>query len=364
MTSGHPADRNCELRAIRIYSGRDRWGELEDWPDEPEPLRFEGFMGRGDLSLCFGRVPSVIQEQLAERDAFLAAVLQVGFGLAKKGAEEIISTFESERRYEEPWYVTLVFDQPAMLPEGSASEGADTGRVWWDWVAAEPTFGRFTDEARQVLDAATVHLGSLITPGCLERRVDQKDLIVILREGKKLSTIPKIAGSADLTVIKAVSNFPADAIRKRFGKLRESVWSDHRWLDRPIQWYSLSLLAEDRRREFQTTWLALEILVNKAARKYRSEILEGLRVGAVEGDTVAELLSSEERSSLVQRFAVMALKLSPETADEDLAEFRLAKKGRDAVTHGEHDEPDQLPIGEARALCRKYVDLALADLIE
>lgn len=364
MTAKRPPDPNCELRAIRIYSGRDRWGETEDWPDEFEPLRFEGFLGRGDLSLYFGRVPSLVRGQLDERDAFLSAVLQVGFGLAEKSAEEIISTFESERRYEEPWYVTLVFDQPTALPEVSASEESDTGRIWWDWVAAEPAFDRFAEEARQVLDAATVHLGSLITPGCLDRRIDQKNLIVILREGKKLSTIPKITGSANASLVKAVSNFPTDAIQERFGRLGASVWSDHRWLDRPIQWYSLSLLAEDRRREFQTVWLALEILVNKAARRYRSEILEGLKVGDADGDTVVELLSSEERSSLVQRFAVMALKLSPETADEDLAEFRLAKKGRDAITHGVHDDPDQLPIAEARILCRRYIDLALADLVD
>ena len=358
------SDPNCKLRAIRIYTGSNRWGEAEDWPRDGESISTQDFMGAGNLELHFGRVPRSVRGQLAERDAFLTAVLQVGFGLDGGGsAEEVIAAHEDQRSYEEPWYVTIVFERSAHLPERIATDDADTGRLWWDWVAAEPTFDRFAEEARRVIDAATVHLGSLVTPGCLDRQIDPKDQIVILREGRRLSTVPKMTGSATASLIKSVEKFPIEEISERFGRLDRSAQSEHQWLDRPIQWYTLSLLAEDRRRAFQTTWLALEILVNKGARRYRPDIGASLMVGDMKGEAVNELLGPEERASLVQRFAIVALKLSPETADEDLATFRIAKKGRDAVTHGEHDDADQLPIAETKNLCRRYIDLALENLV-
>jgi hypothetical protein len=255
--------------------------------------------------------------------------------------------------------VTIVFDRPAALPEQGESD-----RAWWDWVKAEPTFDKFAEEARQVIDLATVHLGTLIGQGCISQRVDRKDQIVVLREDKKLSTIPKFTGSAQASLVKPARDFPRDAIDERFGRLDDSAWPRHQWLNRTIHWYSLSLLAEDRRREFQTTWLALEILVNKGARQYRPEIVRALKVGDADGPAVIELLSTEERSSLAQRFAILSLRLSPDTADEDMAQFRRAKKGRDAVTHGEHDDPDQLPIADAKDLCRRYIALVLKDLLQ
>ena len=361
MTKGQSAEPNCDLRAIRVYAGSDSWGKKAEWPSNPDATRFENFMGRGDLDLYFGNVPPLIRDQLDERDAFLTAVLEVGFGIGNRTAEEVIAAHESERSYEEPWYVTMVFDKPGTLVE----DKRDSDRVWWDWVASEPAFDTFAAEARQVLDAATVHLAPHIGSGCLNGRTDPKDQILILRNGKKLSTIPKFGGgSVKPVVTNQVDNFPLDAIRERFSKIGKRAWSGHLWLNRSIEWYSQSLVTEDKRREFQTSWLALEILVNKAAKKYRSEIIGTLKAGDTGGRAVEELVGDEKRSSLAQKFAIVSLKLSAATAEEDMAQFLIAKKGRDAVTHGEHDNPGELPIAETKQLCGRYIELALLDLLK
>ncbi len=357
---------NCKLRAIRIYASSDRWGESEQWSPPDGPYLSRDFPTPGSqIEVFFGPVPAEVTMQLRERDALLGAVMQKGWLGAEESMEELVAslleTERDQRVYDEPWYVSFVLDKPVYLQEDKA---ALSGRGWWERESAEAMIADFRQESKQVLDVAATHVSALIGRGCLDEETDDRDQVVLLREDKPLSVIPVFGASAAGTVVKGGAGFPSDDLRDRLGKLDATAWNNHRWLLRSLQWYTASLVAEDPWRRFQATWLALEILVDKAGSRYRKEVLEYLAYPESEAvSAVTELVGVLERASLTQKFAVIALALSPETADEDLAAFKRAKKGRNGVAHGDIANPDDLPTPDTRSLCWKYLDLVLPKLV-
>lgn len=348
---------NATFRAIRIYSSDDSWGEGPQWSPPGNPFVAADFPHVGSrVEVSFGTVPDEVRDQLDEVEALRGAVLQKLFMKTEMSIADLMAKATAKRSFEDPWHVTLTFDQPTSIPESIATS---SDRVWLD-EGAEAARDRFRSEARQALDVVAAHVATIIGPGFLARRIDEKDVIVLLGPDMPLSIIPAFSGSASASVSKGAEGFPAADLRKRLAALDRKAWNDHRWLQRSMQWFTTSLTTDDPWRSFQTTWLALEVLVHKAGQRYRQAVLGRLATGSSQSvDATTVIAGPDDRASLTARFAIVALELSPDTVDEDLPKFRRAKESRDGISHGTIDDPDDLPTADVRDLARRYINLVL-----
>lgn len=354
--SASPAP-NATFRAIRIYSSDDSWGEGPQWSPPGNPFVATDFPSVGSrVEVSFGAVPDEARDQLDEVEALRAALMQKLFMKTETPLADLMAKATVRRSFEDAWYVTLTLDQPTSIPENIATS---SDRVWLD-EGAEAARDQFRSEARQALDVVAAHVATIIGPGFLARRVDEKDVVVLLGPDMPLSIVPAFSGSASASVSKGAEGFPAADLRRRLAALDRKAWTDHRWLQRSMQWFTTSLSTDDPWRSFQTTWLALEVLVHKAGQRYREAVLERLATGSSQSvDATTVIAGPNDRASLTARFAIVALELSPNTVDDDLPKFGRAKEARDRVSHGTIDDPDDLPTADVRDLTRRYINLVL-----
>jgi hypothetical protein len=71
---------------------------------------------------------------------------------------------------------------------------------------------------------------------------------------------------------------------------------------------------------------------------------------------IFELVPKYERLTLVAKFCIMALGLSPSTAVEDVQIFKNAKDARDKFSHGNVRDEKELPLHSVKDLCSRYLE--------
>jgi hypothetical protein len=136
--------------------------------------------------------------------------------------------------------------------------------------------------------------------------------------------------------------------------------SSERDLDTPTRLLAQSLRTrEDDPRAFLSAWAALEIFINKTFARYNARWEEALRSGVPASgqryfDSVKRIM--EGKFNLVDKFAVIASMLDPDSGAEDVARLLEAKKARDGFYHAVGEEPSrQLSL----ELLSKYLHLHL-----
>jgi hypothetical protein len=357
---------NATLRAIRIYASESRWGKDLRWVPDNQPFEVRNFPKPGCVATVFlGEVPAVIREQIHQRKALANAMAAMFIGegdTLDQAVEAELETVPIPAYDDHDWYVVLMFDRPAYVPEGPTS---NPERAWWDYQGAESIDNAFRNEAKQVLDVLTAHASGVIGQEFFEIRVTESDLVVVLSEDRPLTFIPKFTGTASASITKGIENFPAHDLGVRIRSLTTRSWNEHAWLRRAVEWYVVSLSTTNRWRLFQASWLALEMLTHKLAAKYKDEVLNQLAfpLHTSPSEAIQELAWSKERAPLTAKFAVVALTLAPEDAIKDLQDFKVVKDARDALSHGSISDPDELPIAQLQQLVRKYIDVALQRLL-
>ena len=155
------------------------------------------------------------------------------------------------------------------------------------------------------------------------------------------------------------TSFPdgaAEAVEETFGNL---VNLDD--LSRVFKIFTASLeSAEDPLRSFQAGWAALEIFVNKVFAQYEREFFTEL-----ESDDLPEAHSiylarirtgMKDKYRLTDRFSLIASRLAPEYADEDVNRFAAAKKIRDDLAHGQNEDEATLPVDTVQELLKRYLE--------
>ena len=79
----------------------------------------------------------------------------------------------------------------------------------------------------------------------------------------------------------------------------------------------------------------------------------------IAGQSLGPLVPPLQRLTIAPRFAIVALGLSPSTAEADIAAFASVKKARDDLAHGQITDAAELPDSSALDLVRRYLHLAL-----
>jgi hypothetical protein len=107
--------------------------------------------------------------------------------------------------------------------------------------------------------------------------------------------------------------------------------------------------------------LTLEILIHKVNKRLYSNVRDSFAFKLPDGELLvrlpmADLLGSEDRLSLLAKFCVMSLGLSPSTADADIRAFKNAKDARDRFSHGDIRDESDLPLHTVRDLSTRYLE--------
>jgi hypothetical protein len=148
---------------------------------------------------------------------------------------------------------------------------------------------------------------------------------------------------------------------------------DHERFDKTLFWYFSSKDETDRWKKFQWAFLGLEILINKLAKetyekfisidveKSNLKILEEYKI-LLDNDN--KIFVEYSDLNLVQKFILVTINLFGEISEENLKDFRKAKKARDNMSHGSINENDELPIPSVNKILWIYLQKSFPKLLE
>jgi hypothetical protein len=282
------------------------------------------------------------------------------FGPVQTGtvAERIqsqIATIREERhkKYGQGPFLCIIItgETPDLTPETSREEG---GMVVGFGPTPRPALkAEHTETIVRIINSIALNLESLLGI----KKSDES--IAFFRDDGTPLYIYHFTGSGEGYMSRAIEFDSLAAVEQSF--MRLSKESD---LSRVINLLVASLENDgDNLRSFLNGWSALEIFINKVFASYEERIAQELQ--SITGQSIwREYLgrtrtTMKDKYRLNDKFALIALQLSPETADKDHEEFLKIKKMRDKLLHGERIADSSLPVQIVQQLSRKYMRLHL-----
>jgi len=288
-----------------------------------------------------------------------AAFLDQIFGL---GEEQSLDAAVDRRLRETPlgldersWYVTLALGRDVELKVETIEDAEPD-----DIHAAEDPLRAEAPRAFEMIVAA---IGPMLGAAFFKSRTYDRFFLTIEGRPRPLF-MPRLDARMALSTGRPITSFPLEEIRTRLSELSRRSRDWQSWLGRAAYWYSEMLVTDDDWKRFEWGFLALEVLTNKLVDRLRKPALEALRMTVGECATapssvLEQIVWEQARMPLASRFALIASYLSPATAVEDVPAFGAAKRARDAISHGEPLDVDELPTAEVQRLLHLYIDLAL-----
>lgn len=351
-------------RFVRIYASTDQYGPGPRTPPPQPEMSLPDFPRAGaTVRVYFGEVPADLVTGLHHRMVIAEALLQAMFGqLSQPIDDEVDRMLQEQPRMtfeEASWYVTFVADLPVEVAL------LDGPRHQWVDIRETEVDEAFWEEGSATLDSVAAVIADVLGRGHLNRRATE-DFTLYTAPGRNPCLVPRFSGRATASVGRAMTEFPGKALVARLEALRNLPSAELSGLRRAMSWLHAGRLAEDPWRRFQSAWFALELMTHRLSRRYRSSVVARLAEGGADPplpvDVVAEMLWERERMPLTARFAIVASRLSPQTAAADTAEFRRLKQARDDVSHGSVTNTAALPIDDVEVLAGRYLGLALEDI--
>lgn len=354
-------------RVVRVYASDNQWGDVRQTDPIGSPVTVAGFPSASEaLTGWVGPVPEWLAAARTRRMAIGGAMLRGTLGgesLAFDALfdEELASREADQSLRNANWYVTI-----AVGGDTVDIAAGPSNRVWIDvsdgWRIAEELRGR----QETPLDLAAAYLSPTLGGEFFERIV-LKDTVVFSLKGYDDLSLPEFSGGGKATLKKGIENFPGDQLRTRIAAIASKPLVGHRWLARSAHWWMQARLADDEWKRFLWSFLALEVLTHKVAGQRYAAIRAQLRVTSVQtlagnSSALSAITPTDpSRLTLVGEFAVVALALSPDTADDDVQEFKRAKVARDRLAHGDIRDAAELPTGATLGLLDRYMRLAIEE---
>ena len=190
------------------------------------------------------------------------------------------------------------------------------------------------------------------------------DFVVFYRDDSKpiyCPALPSISGEAysapriTQDTINSIQNLHErcrnlTAANKEFGRVQHLLTSS-------------LLIKDDRLSSFRYAFTALERFIKMVFREYESVFFQRVK-NESHSDALEQYLKRildvmRDKYGLSDKFALIAFILSNESVDEDVKKFKVSKKKRDNLFHGEDIVESDLPVEEIQTLARKYFRLHL-----
>ena len=141
--------------------------------------------------------------------------------------------------------------------------------------------------------------------------------------------------------------------------------TNHSELDRVTELLVSSLKSRtDSLRAYLSAWTAVEIFINKTFPIFEEKFFAELKAGE-HPETREKYLDRirtvmKDKYTLVDKFSVVSLRLSPANTDKDIKSFIRIKKQRDKLTHGENITDSELEVENTQRLLTDYIQLYLS----
>lgn len=358
------------LWAARVYRARDTY-------KRPDPLALEKRLDVDGWSarIVVGQVPAEIFRANAICDAALNSLLDRSFipqGAEPLAARDAHITTQVDAYQPPPnWvmtdglYTSIIISRPVdVKPDANR---ASSTYFWYDYDSAirvaatleqsrDLALEQLTSLLLQHLDASLLaqtlsHTRFYIeTPGKPPCPIPQFSAgAVTVRRGRDISSLDK-----QLATLNAATTVPE---KDRTGIIA-------------ISRFSMGQISEDDPfKRFMWCYAGLELAANKLYNALKSRLRSSLAIMAEErvitGAAVEELLwpvpddsAKEPWRSIKFKFAVMALTLSPDTANEDVRTFHRINIYRNGI-HGHLELPPRPPTIPAAELFDRYYVLAV-----
>jgi hypothetical protein len=347
------------VAVARIYGTDDQYGEERQTRPPGAPIVFDEYPQEGEsVVVDFGPISDDIAEANRVRGAFGRAMLDAAFGGVGQGLtpqERLDQTLEEmgdEPVFaEHAWYVTFVLRRPVEVPD---TEVAETDALFVE--SAFKIADQASEYAKPHLDLASTLVSTIVDSRALSTLV-LDDRVLLFAEGKRPSGVPLFSGSGAVSVVRG-----GDSLARLGDRLSVLAGIDLRklggedWLTRVSHWRTQALLETDPWKQFLWSFFAIEILINKLFDMFRDSVTARLRLERHDGGVVPEELPLTElvweasRMPLRSKFALVASELFPESASEDVEQFRIVNEARGTRGHSEPAREVHRRNGEERDL--------------
>jgi hypothetical protein len=346
-------------KAVRGYGT----GSARPAPED-QPFVAESFPQPGDrCSVFLGPIPSSIEGELRQRNAFLEAAVKHVF-MGGDQLDRAIPAILAERR-EQPvlptqhaWHVTYVFERPVDLP-ANPHAAPNSPYQWLDLSACRNVDTKLRQEANDAFDALLAYTVGVITPTYFDDVALPLAMYYVADE-VRFALVPQFYGGGKADISHS-SPFPSEALRNRVDMLGRKDWESHAWLKRVWSWHGLALTEPPGWRLFMAAWTGLEVLARRAGREALPEHRD--RTGVPRAMKEQMKRAQARNPPLAADFAALVLEFSPASAERDYERFVAIKAVRDALLHGEPLDEESLPAQDARALLGEYVEKATVRFI-
>jgi hypothetical protein len=329
------------------------------------------FPRKGDRALVWlGEVPLEIALVERKRAAIGVALMRQLISVARdRPLSDLVREAEDEQHDIRPalhftqydWYLTLAIDCRTSLRREALK---DSETFWLDHGLGVDAAIELVSQLDDVFEVIASTIALRIGGAVLEQRVVD-DHVHFLRDDGSALSLPEFSGSASASVGRPIESLQLDELATDLRGIGSLGLSGLKWFARAAHWHAAAQETRDTWREFEFAVFALEVLTNKLEPRLRQEARDALAFRSapesaeITGTAVASLLWSPERQPLLAKFATVALCLSPDSAEEDIARFAEIVKRRGELAHGQIKNAGELPSSEAKDLSAKYLRLGL-----
>jgi len=359
-----------KLKSVRIYGSKDYYGSEPRTTAEDQPILLDNYPKKGyRVELWLGDISKDILKAYRVKRGIGRMMIERLAGLKVKDQNEINKLIESYMKEQGSefkvekwnWYISLIIEQIVEIDDKFIN---DNKYLWLESKKLIDLEKAFYESTQIYHDRLATFVLCFIEPAffseiCLEG-------VFFDAEGKISFGFPKFTASAEVHVSKNMDSLRLIEFEeglKAFSKVSDG---SHKFIDKARHWYLSSLRESDPWKRFIFNFYALEILVHKLSSKYYNSVCHSFKLKSVKKSkedkttkVISELVPKKERLDLVSKFAIMALRLSPNTAWNDLESFKTIKKARDNLSHGNIRNAEELPNQILFSLLKKYFDISV-----
>jgi hypothetical protein len=358
-----------KMHSVRVYGSNSSYGQEANQNPIGGSIALNDFPSDGERSeVLLGEAPRLMFDAHRRKTALANTILNMTFGRSITITEEY--TLEDAIRdqlrneiavppvKEYPWYVTISITRDIEV----TAESIVGSELHLANVPEETNFRQFREYAKPFVDHIAAIASTVLGLEFFEYILF--DEVLFTGDTGVVTRIPLMQDfkmSARGSVRRSIDSLDLSALTTLLSSKRLQLYAKNRWIERAVYWFTSGLNEPDHWKSFQYLFLSLEILTHKlhkqllnvvsdsfAFKKPNGELLDGI--------PMSDLLGKRERHSLVSKFSIVALGLSPETAEADVSSFKRIKTERDNLAHGDLRNERELSLHVLRDLCSRYFE--------